>query len=389
MFDLKKHIILITLFVLQIFYVPAYAQNPLDNKTTFHLYNNNFFHDKEYYNFIADSYTLAGHLIRPEISFKIHENWHLNAGVEAVKYWGINTKIHVNPVFYLDYRYTNHNFRFGTLNRDKSHGIMAPLMDPEFRIRADKVESGMQYQYQTTNLETEVWMDWHRFVRKKDTFREQVNGGIFLRYKIHLNRIVEIQLPVQFTVHHRGGQINLRGRYTEGKNATMTVTSGAMGTALVFKPFTKHHFSVHFNYLFHNINTENTEEFIFPQGKALWGGFDWYTDNWHAGLSYWHAERFNSPLGADIFQTVSRKVERYYEDGQLLRVFSGHTEPLRFLWIAQTGYYHNFSKDFVFKTHLDFYYQPYQVSKPEFPFLKDVYRQLDFLLDVELVYCLQ
>jgi hypothetical protein len=266
MFKHKLHIILLVsaFFITPFFIAHAQSRNN-EKKVIFHFYNNNFLLNKEYYNFIADAYTLAGHLIRPEISFEIHENWRIYAGFEAVKFWGANTKIHIHPVYHLNYKNDNHRFVFGTLNRDKSHKIIAPLMNPEFRLLPARIEWGMQYEYQSENFEAESWMDLHRFIIPEDTVREEINGGLGIRRKIILNRFWEIQLPFQLLAHHRGGQINLKGKFAEGKNATMTVLSGTMGVTFVFKPLKKHHFGIFSNYLFHYVNRRNPEELKFTQ----------------------------------------------------------------------------------------------------------------------------
>ncbi len=361
----------------------------ISEKMAFHFYNDNFFYDKEYYNFIADAYTLAGHIVRPELSFAVHPGWKLSIGIEAQKFWGINTKVHTSPVFYLMFQNRNHGLRFGSLDRNRSHKIVAPLFNPEFEYLPERREWGLQYLFQTENIEAEAWMDWHTFIRKNDSIREIINGGLRLNKKWFVTPEIEFKTPVQWVFHHRGGQINLKGPYLEGKNAMFTVYSGMAGGALTVKMFARSHFGFFSYYLFHHIQTVSggsAEEIKFFDGKALWTGVGWYGNHWKTEVSYWHAEKFNAPLGADIFQTVSRKTDRYYEDGQLLEIYARHTEPTRFLWIWETGYYHNFSEKFTFRTLLHFYYQPYFVSIPPYDFLGVAHRQIDFVIGFNFKY---
>jgi hypothetical protein len=376
------------LILFSIISLTAQGQNShFDSIWNFEFYNNNFFLDKEYYNLIADAYTLAGHKINSGISVRIAGKWKLYGGADLYKFWGDGAKIEIIPVFYIAYKDNNRTFRMGNLNRENNHKMLRPLYDPESAYLPQKTETGLQYIYNDEKNEWELWLDWHRFIRKKDTFRERINLGGRMDYTVARFGRWEWHLPLQFLIHHRGGQINMKGKYMQGKNATFSILTGAAGLTALYRMTGRHHLHFFVYGLTYLTNSSSPEELIYPSGHAAYAGANWFTDNWQAGFAYWYADRFNAPSGEDIFQTVSRKIERYFDDnGEILPVFTGHTESPRILWILSGGFYHNFSQNLTFSAKANIFFQPYYSDIPNRGFIKPVENHADMFILFRISY---
>ncbi len=116
----------------------------------------------------------------------------------------------------------------------------------------------------------------------------------------------------------------------------MVVINAAIGMGYERKFHSKKAFGVRFDAFYHFINSENTEELIYEQGKAVQWQIYYHHENLQLHLNYWDACKFVSVKGDDMFQSVSRRVEKYYDDAGLpVSVFSEHTEPNRRLLDAE------------------------------------------------------
>jgi len=352
----------------------------------FRFVNDNFFYNREYYNLIADSYTLAGQAFDLEVGTEIFPGWTLNGGADVLWYWGQNMYPYIKPVYYLEYRRPDHFFRMGTLDNSRLHKIIRPLMQSDRLYRPDtRLETGMQYVYSTEKVETELWVDWHYFILPQDSLREVIQGGWRLQWHAVNKPQWKLRIPVQFLVHHRGGQINLWGSYNEDLNNLFVVAYGAVGAQLLIPHKQKGEWNVFGYVLGHYVNETNTEDIVFKTGKAVWLGGGWYKNNLKLTLSYWQAWQFNAPTGEDIFQTVSRRVERYVPGETDEKLFSIYAEPVRKLWILEGGYYKNFSPRFTMQLGGNIFYQPYLSFIPGYT-VYPVYRQTDYLFYLNFRY---
>ncbi len=368
--------------------MPASLVSQQTEVFTWSVFNNNFFYDKEFSNHIADGMTLPGNLINLEIIFHISKTWQLAGGVYGLKYWGNEEKFIFKPLLALQFQNRKHYFRMGNLPTWKGRDyLFRPVYDESFRFRAEALETGMEYAYQTTGFILKTYLDWHRFIRKRDTMREKLNFVLYAQKDWQLTAPWHIRMPLAALIHHRGGQINLKGHYQKNINSILSVLTLAGGTELRYS-LNNHSDLVFFVYgLMHTMNSNNPEELKFKKGKAFWIGIRWYSNHWAWAVSRWEAHRFNSPLGEDIFQTVSRRVDKYLDhSGNAIPHFANHTEPYRELWISRLEYKQNPTQHLDLSTKIEFFYQPYRSSFNGVPYLDDVVNHWDFLLSLQLIY---
>lgn len=358
---------------------------PAKGKTRLALFNDNFFYDKEYSNLIADGYTLAGHRFLLAYRIPIDSSWFVQAGTDAWQFWGNNSRVQARFHFALIYTRGHHKVIIGQPDNRDNHRLFRPLYDEEYHFLPGRTETGIQYLWQNPKHRLETWLDWHRFIRKGDTLRERLNWGLSADIRMAETGPWQWHLPVQVLIHHRGGQINLKGSYLAGKNNILSVLSTATGLQVRRKVNAVSDVEFSALYFTHSMNSNNPEKLGFGRGHAFWARIDWFTAHWNINLSYWDARHFSSPLGEAIFQTASRRVDKYYENGQVMPIFSRHREPHRMLWSTALRYHTHFSKRLAFRAKLEMFYQPYRSSVP-YPFIREVVNHTDLLLSARIIW---
>ena len=352
------------------------------------VYNNNFFYDREYSNLIADGYTLAGHRILAGMQFKIDSLWMLQAGVDLTKFWGARTPIPTRFHWAVVFHRGNHRLIIGDLDNRRAHRMYRPLYDEASPLLPGRHETGLQYLYASEKHRVETWLDWHRFIFPRDTFRERLNFGINASLLLRQQGTWEVRLPLQILLHHRGGQINLKGPYLAGKNNIMSVLSGASGLDITYRNNPHTSYRLQLLAFGTTMNTDNPEELGFRKGSAFRIQCDAYMSRWNAGLGYWYARRFSAPLGEAIFQTASRRVDKYMENGEVMDIFKNHREPRRILWDTHLIYHGRINQRLTWQAKAEMFFQPYRSAIEEYEFIYDVVNHTDFLLAASLRYSL-
>ncbi len=360
------------------------AQSP---NNFFSGYGDFFLVNKEYSNLIADGYTWAGFQGELKANHQITGNWHISAGFHLQQLWGNNSPVHVKPLFTLSYSSSSHRFLMGFLDQSVRKKLWQPFYDPEHIYHFDKTETGLQYLYSSPTTEGEIWLDWNRFIHFNDTLRERINFGMRWNRLVFLRGQVEVKWPARLLIHHRGGQINLKGKYLAGKNNILSVLSVGTGPEIIYKKDRFSEWVIFIRGLMHTMNSDNPEELKFKKGYALWMGSGWYSSNFHVGLELWMADKFNSPWGEDIYMSVSRRVDKYFdENGDKQEIFSNYTEPRRILFINRLGYYKNITDRFLFQIGTKLFYQMNKGEIPGYDFLRPVVNHWDMKMYLNFRY---
>ncbi len=352
------------------------------------LYNHNFFYDREYTNLIADGYTLAGHRILAGIAFRIDSLWMIQTGLDLTKFWGADTPLHRRFHWSVVFRNRNHTLIIGDLDNRRNHRMLRPLYAEENRLWPARHETGIQYIFQNNRHRLETWLDWHRFILPGDTLREQINFGLNLSYAILQRGQWEIRFPLQIILHHRGGQINMKGRYLQGKNNILSVLSGASGLDFTYRNNPRTSYRLQILTFGHTMNSGNPEELGFRNGRAFLIAMDAYMSRWNAGLEFWQADKFNAPLGEAIYQTVSRRIDKYMDNGRVMPIFALHREPRRILWTSHFAYRGRINDRLTWQAKSELFFQPYRSAIEEYDFIYDVINHVDLLLAASLTYSL-
>ena len=330
-----------------------------------------FSKNNEYFNKIADGYTLFGYHFNPRLSYYPTDSVRVDGGIFLRKDFGTPGLFTVEPTLTVKVQRPHGQFLFGTLQGTASHRYIEPLYDFE-RVILNRIENGIQYIGTYDKFWFDAWIDWQRSIYRRSPYQEEIAGGISSETRLFQSSdsLWRLSLPLQFTGQHIGGQID-----TDPKPLT-TVFNGAAGLKLekrfrskVFqRAFTENHLVGFLDYSFEN-------QLPFERGRGIYLNAGLDTKYQTLLISYWRGSDYVALLGGRLYQSASTTVHNpdYVEpDRELLiirflhdiRIYRDLTVTLRFEphFDLNTGYfefsnslYVNFTSDlFLTRTRPEF-----------------------------------
>lgn len=269
-----------------------------------------YIRNNEYFNNIADGYTLFGYYINPKISYQPHEKVSVELGGFARKEFGNTGFMEIQPTFTVQIKQNDWRFLFGNLEGNINHRMIEPMMSFERLVRAP-LEHGAQVKYQkTTTLKNsnisdetyfDAWIDWQRSTGPGQTHQESFWNGLSFYSPALLVKGFKVKALVQGSVYHIGGQ-NI-----QTLQPVRTLINTALGVR-VQKDFLTNQSLVADNYY--------VSYFESPlKGTGYYLNGYWQHPKFQVGISYWFGHFFYAPMGNDLFQTYSLKFNSngYYE----------------------------------------------------------------------------
>ncbi|MBK0401488.1 hypothetical protein I5M27_00745 [Adhaeribacter sp. BT258] len=297
-----------------------------------------FFKNNEYFNKIADGYTLFGYHFMPSLSYYPSEKVKVEAGALLWKDFGSFKITRLQPTFTVTYTSGAHTLLFGTLNGNANFNYIEPLWDFERQLLVP-LQNGVQYVYQKPKFDLQAFIDWQVMQYRFDTQQEEVGGGFTSNIALYrkLREVAynqsphqpaqilvyqkhNLNLPIQFTGFHQGGQIDTNDRPlttlfngTVGLEYTFTTKPREIYTAyggLVSKKdqflksiYTKNYFVGYDDYSFEH-------QLPFQGGSGIYLNVG--TDIRKFGelmVSYWRGNGYISEFGGRLYQSASTTVK--------------------------------------------------------------------------------
>lgn len=275
---------------------------PQRNELRFQVQSFTFFKDNEYFNKIADGYTLFGTQLNPQLVYYPIKDLRLEVGVFLWKDFGNPQLQQVRPTYRATWTVGKNQFILGNIRPHLNHNYLEPLFNFE-RVILKPLEEGVQYRYLGGRLFLDVWVDWQRQQYRFSNYQEEIAGGLSSSYRLTgPDSRWQISLPFQFTATHHGGQIDtlnkpLQTLFNEAAGVEVrrslgnTVQAARLNAYAV--GFQDHSF---------------TFQLPFKTGAGLYLNGTLETKYGDAILSYWQGRRFIAPLGGDLYQSLSRTV---------------------------------------------------------------------------------
>ena len=263
--------------------------------------------NNEYFNNIADGYTLFGYHLMPHITYNYGGLLQLEAGALLWKDFGDPGFYSIQPTLTAKIQQNNWALIFGTLEGNLNHGYIEPLYDFE-RILNDRLENGMQFLYNTEKVKLDAWIDWDKMIYNYDPDREVINGGASIALEVLKKGgwegdTTSITLPFQFTAQHKGGQIDTSDL------SLITVVNMAVGVEvekkLPFEVLTRVYTK---NYLLGYKDFSNEFQFPYKEGYGVYLNVGIDTKYQDVMLSYWHGNSYITELGGKLYQSASTTV---------------------------------------------------------------------------------
>lgn len=284
--------------------MPVRAVHAKEIRFGFHAFG--FSKNNEYFNKIADGYTLFGYHLHPKLIYYPAAFVRLEAGAFLWKDFGSSGYEQIAPTFTAKIQRQHWALVFGMLEGNLNHGCIEPLYDFE-RVITNRLENGLQYLLQTRRLSLDAWIDWYHMLYRGEDDQEQVNGGAVAAIQLWEQQSgpgntdsLRLTLPLQFTALHKGGQIDASDLplQTVSHVALGLEVEKSFGQGAVHRLYTKNYW-VGFK--------DFSNEYLLPytQGHGLYlnAGID--TRYQDVMLSYWQGKGYISELGGRLFQSAS------------------------------------------------------------------------------------
>jgi hypothetical protein len=303
------------------------------------LYSGNaFFVNNEYFNDIVSGYTLPGYWHLAKLGLSNGEA-SLYAGIFAHRYFGLDTPESLQPVFTVELG-SSSRFRAAAGSLQGQSSGMAHQLICNDRAAANPLQQGLLVSTVQRRLRAAMWLEWEDFLWHGQDKQEVFNlcGDMAATFNIHPN--VSISLPLQFVVHHKGGQVNALPK----KDMVMVVNNAAGAEAKLQKDSSGLTY-IAAGYMFLGYADRASNSYgAYKNGQGQQIQLSAARHNFSASYSYWWAAHYISSIGAPIYGS-----QPYDRSSSLLL-------PLRSLSIVSAGYSGIVSQFVKLKLEQRFYY---------------------------------
>lgn len=261
--------------------------------------NTNFFRNNEYTNNFQKGYSLIGFHAAPKLNYQLSKGTQIHAGGFFLRYFGEKGFHAIKPIFTVRHRFSpSFAMLMGSLHNQKRHGLSNILYDPE-RMLTDPTEYGIQFLYEKKNLQADLWLDWQQFIHPGSPFQEEFVVGFSSRTDLLSNHPgIDLSLPVQSLIKHKGGQIDS----TEQPISTLLDFAAGITGEFHFSG-NEEHFIRAESYLtgFRKLTNESPEPF--KSGLGLYAQVSLNYKSFELGTGYWKGNKFRSIMGDPLYQS--------------------------------------------------------------------------------------
>jgi hypothetical protein len=304
-------VIIISIFVLgntfvsfsQIDNSPFYRNQEISEENKDNLYLSlshlSFNKDNEYFNKIADGYTLFGNQLSTTFVYFPASNVRLEGGIYLRKDFGNSNYSEIAPVMSVKIEHENMALIFGTLEGSLNHNLVEPLYDFE-KTMLNKNENGIQFLLNKQNFDLDLWINWEKMLYTGDSIQEELTGGLSTEYRLIDNENNYISIPFQFTAMHLGGQIDASDLPLTSKlNSAVGIKAG--------KNFSHHFFkSILFEpyFLYYNDFSFEKQD-VYENGYGTYLNLSIETKMNTIMISYWEGNEYISTHGGLLYNSRS------------------------------------------------------------------------------------
>ena len=308
-----------------------------------------FTKNNEYFNRIADGYTLYGIQLNPSLLYTLSDNFRLDAGIFIMQDFGNPVLRQILPTFTFRAEYLDAHILFGAIDGHLNHDLIEPLYDFE-KTFTDKVEYGTQIMYSGPRLFFDAWVEWETMNYPGDPVQEELYVGLSLNRELYSRNNFSVRLPVQGLVYHKGGAIDA------SPDPLQTMTNSAVGIEMIKKNTTQFlsEWKGSFYYTYFK-DFSRTRLLDYKDGEG------WYYNvsarlgkDMHIMLSYWSGNEFYSMMGGKLYPSISSSFKKPY-----------FVEPERKLIILRFFHDIHLTKGVTMSTRIEPFYD-FQRKKIEF-----------------------
>lgn len=292
--------------------------NPANrNKLFFGVENVNYLKNNEYFNKYYEGFTLLGYFLKPRFIYYPDSKVKIDAGVFLQKYSGINGFSEATPLFTFQYAPSQYfDMVIGTIYGSYNHRLIEPLYQSDLYYR-EQQENGLQLLFDFKRFRSDIWVSWEKFIFPGDPFQEKIFGGYSGNMFVlpeKPGKKLKIEIPIQATVLHRGGQIDASNQ----RMSTLVNYAAGVKAGLLLKKQVSLFMDAYFTG-FNDLSP--TKQFPYISGYGLLGDIGLKIRKFSFMAGYWQGENYISPKGEPLFQSFSQIDSNYFRDNRYLVTF--------------------------------------------------------------------
>lgn len=299
-----------------IFKDSATFQAPDSGKLSLQIDNLNYLRNYEYSGNIPLSYTLFGYQLIPQLKYQLNENFQIKGGIFLQREFGRDGFYQIAPVLTAKYQKNGFSFLLGTLEGSLNHRFIEPIYDVE-SIISDRLEQGAQLIFNRKRWWLDWYIDWEKAIVQNSPYREEFTTGVSSRVKLINNDRLNIELPLQAMVAHKGGQIDTSGLPVE------SLLNTALGASFTFNttgPFLKAVRTEHYFAYYKDLSGQKVQ--LYKDGTGWYSSLLFKTKWLDIDARYWKGHQFYGPRGGALYSSISEKIPGYGEPNRELLFLS-------------------------------------------------------------------
>ncbi len=311
-----KHLSICLLFIFlatssfgQLYINNKQLKDSSENTLSLRFENTYFIKDNEYSSQLLNNETYIGLFAKPTLEYYFTKNTKVNVGVFLLRYSGLNNFSKVTPIFSVQQRITKHlDLVMGSIYGNDYHQLDEPIFKIE-NYFTNNVEYGAQFLYHSKYFDSDLWLNWEKYIFIGDPYQEQFHLGWRSNIKYNINSL-SISIPIQFYTLHKGGTID------SCPAPVISILNGVGGinfkynfnknTSLSIRPTV---------YLYNAISHPKSGPYALKltNGEAYYLNLLFKSKYIDAIVGYWYARDFVAPRGEYLFQSLSIKDPSYYQ----------------------------------------------------------------------------
>lgn len=317
---------------------------PNDTQTVrLHFESFNYLRNTEYFDIIETGQTYFGTLLQMHVSYQPYKNVLIKGGIQTKQDFGSSKFNTVSPVFSVSIFKHHWRHNFGMLQATTNLGLIEPMFNID-RAITNRVENGIQSIYKNKGDYFTNWLVWVTPTYRGATNQEQFNVGFVWDKKIIENSKWRIAFPLQGTLAHRGGQINI------GSTPIYSRVNTATGLKIRYNIHSKLSVRTE-HYWLHASDFSPSITQPYKNGFANWHTLAVKRNNLELMFNYWAGREWQSPIGSQLFNNYN-----FYDVYESRRV--RHMAFARLFYTQKV--YNNLVLDLRFEPFYDFEYKGIQ-----------------------------
>ncbi len=255
-----------------------------------------FFRNTEYFDIIEDGLTYFGHMSQLDFTFYVNKRVKVRAGTLLRHDFG-SPKLFFSPLFQIEIKRHQWKHVFGQLYGTTNLGLIEPMFNIDNAL-TNRIENGIQSIYNSEKTYFNNWVSWNEIIYRNDTNQEQFNTGFVLDKRIFKKKQTKILIPLQGTLVHRGGQINVTPKpiYTRINISTGLKLHQGLNKNTMLKME---------SYALYSNDFSPTISQPYNDGYAFWNSISLKVKSFETYVQYWHGREYQSPIGTQIFNNYN------------------------------------------------------------------------------------